>query len=121
VLENLIVPVVFSIVSLEAYRRAFNLLKTIGLAEKHNAYPYQLSAGQQRRVAIARALINKPEIILADEPTGDLDEDTEIEVMEFLKQINAEGATILLVTHNPGLSVYGNRHFKMAHGKLTEL
>jgi len=120
VLENLIVPAVFSGVNLKTYRRAFTLLKLVGLAEKYHAYPHQLSAGQQRRVTIARALINKPEIVLADEPTSDLDEDTEREIMELFKQINTD-ATILLVTHNPELSVYGNRHFRMSQGKLTEL
>jgi len=120
VLENLLLPTLFSGLNEETYRHAFQLLKTVGLIEKYDAYPYQLSAGQQRRVAIARALINKPEIVLADEPTSDLDEDTEREIMELFKQINTD-ATILLVTHNPELSVYGNRHFRMSQGKLTEL
>ena len=86
-----------------------------------NDYAYQLSGGQQRRVAIARALMNDPEVILADEPTGDLDEETEQEIMEILKGITRErGITFIIVTHNSELAKAATRKMTMKRGQLYE-
>lgn len=103
-------------------KKAVSLLGMVGLADKANAYPTQLSGGQQRRVAIARSLMNDPEVILADEPTGDLDEETEAEVMKFFKQVNRErGITFVLVTHSTELAAGADRRFRMTHGRVEEL
>jgi len=98
--------------------RVPELLRLVGLEERASYYASQLSGGQQRRVAIARALVNQPSILLADEPTGDLDTDTEREILDLLRAFNAKGMTIILVTHSPELASYGNRKFKMERGKL---
>lgn len=101
--------------------RVPELLRLVGLEERASYYASQLSGGQQRRVAIARALVNQPSILLADEPTGDLDTDTEREILDLLRAFNAKGMTIILVTHSPELASYGNRKFKMERGKLLEV
>ncbi len=101
-------------------RRGLELLEMVGLKEKVNSYPAQLSGGQQRRVAIARALINRPALLLADEPTGDLDVDTEAEILHLLRQVHTQGTTIVLVTHNPQLNGFGRRQIKMERGRLIE-
>ena len=101
--------------------RARELLQTVGLADKLDAYPRQLSAGQQQRVVIARALMNEPRLLLADEPTSNLDERTEQEIMELFQQIHADtGITIVLVTHTSQLIRYGTRAIKMAEGRVLE-
>ena len=98
-----------------------DLLGWVGLTDRWSSYPAELSGGQQTRVALCRALANKPQILLADEPTGNLDVDTEHEIMALLKDFNQKNAaTILLVTHNPELASYGNRHITMERGKLIE-
>jgi len=115
--ENVLLPVVFSThrnKMNEDEKKAVDLLKTVGLEDKINAYPSQLSGGQQRRVAIARAFINNPELILADEPTGDLDEETETEMMQYFKKMNTErGITFIMVTHNTVLARQTNRQLSM--------
>ncbi len=99
--------------------RADHLLDLVGIGDRVGAYPGELSGGQQRRVAIARALMNKPEMILADEPTGDLDEETEGEIMGLLWRINREQkVTILLITHNSALARTANRMLRMRQGRL---
>jgi putative ABC transport system ATP-binding protein/lipoprotein-releasing system ATP-binding protein len=120
--DNMLLPAALSgKVRSEEMRRARALLELVGLADKINAYPTQLSGGQQRRVAIARAFMNRPKIILADEPTGDLDEESEIQVMELLKAMNeVEGTTILLVTHNRELAAQTQRTLVMKSGRLIE-
>ena len=92
----------------------------MGLDSKIQSFPSELSGGELKRAAIARALINDPLLILADEPTGDLDVDTEREIMELFKEINRQGKTILMVTHNPELSSYSSRVIKMENGKISE-
>ena len=122
--ENLLLPTVFSSgPSAEgAEDRAASYLGMVGLADKLNAYPSQLSGGQQRRIAIARALMNDPDIILADEPTGDLDEETEAEVMDLLKRINSErDITLILVTHSSELAAAAGRRLRMTNGSIEQV
>jgi putative ABC transport system ATP-binding protein/lipoprotein-releasing system ATP-binding protein len=121
--ENVMLPSIFvggkGDSALES--KAVELLDLVGIADKAGALPSQLSGGQQRRVAIARALINQPEIILADEPTGDLDVDTEAEVMALLERVNKEsGISFVLVTHSLDLARNARRHLVMSDGKLEE-
>jgi ABC-type lipoprotein export system ATPase subunit len=98
--------------------RALSLLKMVGLGERANVFPRQLSAGEQKRAVIARALINEPKILLADEPTSDLDEKTEQEIMSLLMGIRAAGVTIVMVTHNLQLLAFADRAYHMEDGKL---
>lgn len=121
--ENILLPIVFnSHETAHAERKAKEYLEMVGMPEKIDAYPSQLSGGQQRRVAIARALINEPEIILADEPTGDLDEKTEADIIKIFHRLNQEmNVTIILVTHNLEIAKQANRQFVMNQGKLTEI
>ena len=101
VLDNLLLPIAFSGRSPNREDRdyAFSLLDMVGIHGKETEYPSQLSGGQQRRTAIARAMINRPAVLLADEPTGDLDEKTEAEIMRLFQRINQQGTTIVMVTH----------------------
>jgi ABC-type lipoprotein export system ATPase subunit len=102
-------------------KKAVDLLHMVGLTEKINAYPSQLSGGQQRRVAIARAFMNGPSLILADEPTGDLDEETEMDMMNFFRTMNrAENITFIMVTHNTDLANQTQRRLRMHRGVLQE-
>jgi ABC-type lipoprotein export system ATPase subunit len=99
--------------------RAHELLEMVGLGDRLSSYPRQLSAGQQQRVVIARALINEPELLMADEPSSDLDEDTENEIMSLFSRVHREiGITIVMVTHARQLVAYGTRHVQMAAGSL---
>ncbi len=121
VIENVLLPLSFS-QSPEGDRGyAMALLDRVGLADRANNLPGQLSGGQQRRVAIARSFINRPEIILADEPTGDLDETTEHDILALFKEFNQDGVTFLVVTHNRELaaSQLSPRVFNMVQGVLA--
>ncbi|MGE5894460.1 MAG: ABC transporter ATP-binding protein [bacterium] len=119
--ENILLPLVFRAGKKRAPEHALHLLETVHLQDKANAYPSQLSGGQQRRVAIARAFINNPEIVLADEPTGDLDEETETEIMELFHRMNkTERITFIMVTHSSELASRCTRRFRMSHGKLLQ-
>lgn len=120
-LENTALPTIFSSNhhGEAPYEQAAGLLEQLGLGDKLVAFPRQLSAGQQQRVVIARALLNQPQVLLADEPTSDLDEQTETEIMELFRQIHQErGITIVLVTHSSELVRYGTRSIKMAGGRI---
>ncbi len=123
--ENLMLPSLFMPGdggSNNVEKKAIEYLELVGLKDKVNAYPSQLSGGQQRRVAIVRALMNDPELLLADEPTGDLDEETEADVMEFFKKINTEkGITFVLVTHSIELAKDATRKLRMTHGKVEDI
>jgi putative ABC transport system ATP-binding protein len=103
----------------ERHKRAMDALTAVGLADRHHHYPNQLSGGQQQRVAIARSLINQPSIILADEPTGNLDTRTSIEVMGIFQRLNIErGITIVLITHEMDIAEYGTRLVRFRDGKI---
>lgn len=100
--------------------RVLKMLEEVGLSDKISRTPNQLSGGQQQRVAIARALVGEPEVILADEPTGNLDTKTGIEIINLLKDINKKGKTVLFVTHNNELLEYASRIIKMRDGEIVE-
>lgn len=102
------------------HNRPQELLELVGLSDRVHSYPSQLSGGEQRRVALARTLMNEPELILADEPTGDLDEDTEADILEILKEVNGRGVTIVIVTHSRAVASQAQRMLKMHRGHLTE-
>lgn len=103
-----------------AYERASALLDRVGLADYRAAYPAEVSAGEQRRAVIARALVNEPALLLADEPTADLDEQTEIEIMDELLAVNRErGTTLILVTHNLALAGQAEQIVHIAHGAIV--
>jgi len=118
--ENLLLPTVFG--GNKTAADAENLLKLVGLGDKKDRYPSELSGGEQQRVAIARAFINDPEIILADEPTGDLDEETEGEIMAFFEKINREKkVTMIMVTHSSEIALRAPSRLRMKQGELQRL
>lgn len=120
VLQNIELAMVYQRVSGAASRRlALDLLSQLGLSGKANARPHQLSGGQAQRVAIARALINNPPIILADEPTGNLDETAAHEVVGLLKTLSARGTTVVMVTHSPEIAQYASRTVFMKSGSVV--
>jgi putative ABC transport system ATP-binding protein len=100
--------------------RATFLLDAVGIGNLANAFPPELSGGEMRRVLIARALMNDPALLIADEPTSDLDRETTEEVMTLFSKINKEGTTILMVTHEEGLLRYGGRVMRMGDGRLSQ-
>jgi putative ABC transport system ATP-binding protein len=120
-LENVELPMLYAgLDTAERHKRALAALHAVGLAGREHSHPNQLSGGQQQRVAIARALVNQPALILADEPTGNLDSRTSIEVMEIFQRLNrAHGITLVLVTHEPDIAAYADRIvvFKDGHIK----
>ena len=119
IIENVSLPLVYSGYSkTRRLLRASETLERFNLKDKEYYYPYQLSGGQQQRAAIARAVVSKPEIILADEPTGNLDSHSSRIVMEELKKIHSEGNTIIMVTHNPSLTSYATRVINMLDGGI---
>ncbi|MDH3392245.1 MAG: ABC transporter ATP-binding protein [Desulfobulbaceae bacterium] len=122
-MENVLLPRIFNpYKNVADEKAAMDLLELVGIGEKKDSYPSQLSGGQQRRVAIARALLNKPDIILADEPTGDLDEDTEAEIMNLFEEINQkQGVTIILITHNLELAGKAQKKYRMSKGQLVDI
>lgn len=119
-LENVLVPTLFWHEGPGSRKKALALLKKVGVAERADAFPSTLSSGEMKRVAIARALINNPSILIADEPTGDLDVDTEAEIMDLFGQLNSEGITIVMVTHNPDLIPCATHIYSMDRGKLKK-
>ncbi len=120
VLDNVVVPTMFAPQETQgdAYPRARQALEAAGLSQRMEAFPRHLSAGEEKRVVIARAMINNPPVLLADEPTANLDELTEKEVMALIQKIHGRGTTIILVTHHPSLIDYGTKHLKMSDGRF---
>jgi len=120
-LQNVMLPMeAIDVLEKEAHERAKKLLESLGLGDRLNHKPNQLSGGQQQRVAIARALANNPEIILADEPTGNLDSKTGKFVMDFLGKLNKEGRTIILITHDLDLVTYAKRVVHIKDGEISK-
>jgi cell division transport system ATP-binding protein len=123
VLENIsFVPQVLGVSAAQQQRRAFQVLKWVGLQHRMNAYPRDLSGGEQQRIAIARALVNDPALLLADEPTGNLDPDLSLEIMNLLREVNAGGTTVLVATHDRELiRLVGRRTVTLDAGRLVEV
>ncbi len=123
VLENVsFVPRVLGMAAPQQQRRTFQVLKWVGLQHRMNAYPMELSGGEQQRVAIARALVNDPSIIVADEPTGNLDPDLSLEIMNLFREINARGTTVVVATHDRELiRRVGRRAVTLDHGHIVEM
>ena len=119
VLENVEVPLMYGgIPKAQRRKRAMEALERVGLAAKYKNLPTQLSGGQQQRVSIARALVGNPSVILADEPTGALDSRTGIEILRFLQQLNQDGNTIILITHDNSIAVKAHRIVRLYDGKI---
>ena len=123
VLENIaFVPRVLGMAAAQQERRTFQVLKWVGLQHRMTAYPLELSGGEQQRIAIARALVNDPIIIIADEPTGNLDPDLSLEIMNLFREINARGTTVLVATHDRELiRRVGRRTVTLDHGHVVEV
>lgn len=121
-IDNVMMPMIYKgIPEEERFERAREALKIVGLEKKENNLPSQMSGGQQQRVAIARAIVNDAPLILADEPTGNLDTKTSIDVMEFFVNLNEKlGKTIVLVTHEPDIAEYTKRILRFKDGKIIE-
>jgi cell division transport system ATP-binding protein len=123
VIENVaLVPRVLGVPISQQQRKTFQVLKWVGLQHRMNAFPQELSGGEQQRIAIARALVNDPVIILADEPTGNLDPDLSLEIMNLLREVNARGTTVLVATHDRELiRRVGRRALTLEHGRIVEI
>jgi cell division transport system ATP-binding protein len=123
VFENIsFVPEVLGLPLSHQRRRAFQVLKWVGLQHRMNAYPTDLSGGEQQRIAIARALVNDPALLLADEPTGNLDPDLSLEIMNLFREINAGGTTVLVATHDRELiRLVGRRTITLEQGRVVEV
>lgn len=121
VLENVLLPTLYVGSRKDnAEKHALDLLKVVGLEERAKFRPNQLSGGEQQRVAIARALINEPELLLADEPTGQLDSKTATEIMSILKKMNEQGKTVILITHESTVAEYAMRIIQIKDGVIFE-
>jgi len=118
-LENVELPTLYARISkTEGEKRSREALALVGLGDRTTHFPSQLSGGQQQRVAIARALVNRPSILLADEPTGNLDSRTSVEIMDIFQKLNDEGLTIVLVTHEPDIAQFAKRSIQFRDGKI---
>ncbi len=121
VLKNVESPLIYAgVPKRERIERAKLMLSKVGLGDRMNHLPNELSGGQKQRVAIARALVNKPSIILADEPTGALDSKTSEQIMELFVQLNQEGKTVMIVTHEEEIAAYTNRVITLKDGVITD-
>jgi cell division transport system ATP-binding protein len=123
VLENVsFVPEVLGVPVAQQRRRAFQVLKWVGLQHRMHGYPRDLSGGEQQRIAIARALVNDPALLIADEPTGNLDPDLSLEIMNLLREVNAGGTTVLVATHDRELiRLVGRRTITLDQGRIVEV
>ena len=120
-LENVELPTLYArIPREEREKRAMDALEMVGLGSRVHHFPSQLSGGQQQRVAIARGLVNKPAILLADEPTGNLDSRTSVEIMDIFQRLNDQGLTIVLVTHEPDVAQFAKRNIVFRDGKIKK-
>ncbi|MBK6930881.1 MAG: ABC transporter ATP-binding protein [Saprospirales bacterium] len=120
VYENVELPMLYTQVpAAERKKQVEELLEGMNIMHRRNHFPQQLSGGQQQRVAVARAIVNRPKLILADEPTGNLDSANGDEVMKILSQLNAQGTTILMVTHSQYCAEFGNRIIRMLDGQVV--
>lgn len=120
-LKNVELPLLYSnVTGGDMRKRAEDLLSKVGLADKLNSRPSQLSGGEQQRVAIARALVNDPSIIFADEPTGNLDSKTSFEIMKLFTKLNSEGRTIVMITHEMDVAGFASRIIRVHDGKIVE-
>lgn len=120
-LENVELPMVYAGVSVkEREERAMKALAAVGLHGREHHHPNQLSGGQQQRVAIARSLVNNPAVILADEPTGNLDTYSSVEVMGIFQRLNDQGISIVLITHEPDIALYSKRDIRLSDGRIVE-
>jgi putative ABC transport system ATP-binding protein len=117
--DNVALPLLYAGKSHEARQRAQAMLRKVGLGNRLDHKPAELSGGQQQRVAIARALINRPALLLADEPTGNLDSHTSLEIMGLLQALNASGITIMMVTHEADIAAYAGRHIAFRDGVVV--
>ncbi len=122
VFENVaFVPRVLGMPDHQQRRKAYQVLKWVGLQHRMNAYPLELSGGEQQRIAIARALVNEPSLVLADEPTGNLDPDLSLEIMNLFREMNARGTTVVVATHDRELiRQVGRRTLTLANGEMVE-
>jgi putative ABC transport system ATP-binding protein len=121
--ENVELPLLYGahrLTNAQLREKADRVLASVGLRGREDHHPSQLSGGQQQRVAIARALINDPEVVLADEPTGNLDSRTSVEIMQMLQQLNGSGITIIMVTHERDIAQYARRNVIMRDGVMLE-
>ncbi len=120
-LENVALPLIYAgVKKQERLERAAESLRRVGLEERMNFYPNQLSGGQKQRVAIARAMINNPRILLADEPTGALDQASGAQVMKLFEELNEEGVTIIMITHDANVASHARRVLHIIDGELSE-
>ena len=121
VLENVLLPSLYVEKRRDNFeQKAAELLQTVGLRERMKFKPPQLSGGEQQRVAIARALINEPELLLTDEPTGQLDSKTAVEIMDLLVQMNKNGKTVIVITHDPNIAAYAERTVGIKDGVIIQ-
>ena len=123
VIENIsFVPEVLGVPQAQQRRKAYQVLKWVGLQHRMNAYPHDLSGGEQQRIAIARAVASDPSLLLADEPTGNLDPDLSLEIMNLLREVNAGGTTVLVATHDRELiRLVGRRTITLEQGRMVEV
>lgn len=121
-IENVELPLLYreGVSASDRKLRSREMLAKLGLNDKERNFPSQLSGGQQQRVAIARALVTEPVLLLADEPTGNLDSQTSLEIMKLLQELNNSGLTIALVTHEPDIARYAKRHITLRDGKILQ-
>jgi putative ABC transport system ATP-binding protein len=121
VLENVLLPSLYIEKRKDnVQQRAMEILQVVGLKERMKFKPSQLSGGEQQRVAIARALVNDPDLLLTDEPTGQLDSTTAVEIMKLLAQMNRLGKTVILITHDPNIAAYAGRTIQIKDGVIVE-
>lgn len=120
-LDNVALPLIYAKVPKDQrLKKAGEVLKEVGLEDKLNSHPNQLSGGQQQRVAIARSLINDPEIILADEPTGNLDSKSGLEIMRIFQKLNKEGKTLIMITHEEDIANYAKKRIRLKDGEIVK-